>query len=209
MSKVTFVEKEVLRSKAFKELPGTAIQVLMWFYLKRKLKNMGSKGKEKWIIINNGEIVFSYADAEKKYGLTRTRFSRALNKLIELGFIDIAHHGGGMMGDCTLYAISERWRKYGTDQFIPQFRSKDTRGLGFTKENWEERTGKKRKPSLKQGNNIDTYPSIKNITLGGSVSRFQSNKNDTKQNERKHLIIKAMRQYVNISNRSNKSVTVL
>ena len=209
MSKVTFVEKEVLRSKAFKDLPGTAIQVLMWFYLKRKLKNIGRRGKEKWIITNNGEIVFSYAEAEKKYGLTRARFSRALNALIALGFIDIAHHGGGMMGDCTLYAISERWRKYGTDQFISQSRPKDTRGLGFTKKNWEERTGKKRKPSSKPGINIDTYLSNKNITLENSNINTPSNKNDTEQNGRKALILNAMRQYTDIWDRSNKSVIVL
>jgi len=209
MSKVTFVEKEILRSKAFKELPGTAIQVLMWFYLKRKLKNMGSRGKEKWIIINNGEIVFSYADAEKKYGLTRARYSRALNALIEKGFIDIDHHGGGMMGDCTLYAISERWRNYGTDQFIPKHRPKDKRGLGFTQKNWEERTGKKRKPSSKQGNNIDTYPSIKNVTLETFRPFTPSNNNNTRQTLNKVLILKAMHQYYEIMNRSNKNVTVL
>jgi hypothetical protein len=209
MSKVTFIEKEILRSKAFKELPGTAIQVLMWFYLKRKLKNMGSRGKEKWVITNNDEIVFSYAYAEKKYGLTRVRFSRALTKLIELGFIDIAYHGGGMMGDCTLYGISERWRKYGTDQFILQSRPKDTRGLGFTKENWEKRTRKRRKPTSKQGNNIDTYLSNENITLASINTNTPSNKNDTESNERKVLILKAVHQYYKIMNRSNKSVTVL
>jgi len=209
MSKVTFIETEMLRSKAFKDLPGTAIQVLMWFYLKRKLKNMGSRGKKKWIITNNGEIVFSYVDAEKKYGLTRARFSRALNALIEKGFIDIDHHGGGMMGDCTLYGIRERWRKYGTDQFNPQSRPKDTRGLGFTRNNWEMRTGKKRKSSSKQGNNIDTCLSNENITLQNINTNTPSNKIDTEQNEKKALILNAMHQYLNIMGRSNKNVTIL
>jgi len=66
MSKVIFIEKDVLRSQAFKALPGSAIQVYMWFYLKRKLKNIGCRGKEKWIITNNGQIVFSYAEVENK-----------------------------------------------------------------------------------------------------------------------------------------------
>ena len=49
------------------------------------------------------------------------------------------------------------WRDYGTPEFKKQFRPKDTRGLGLTRENWEEITGKKRKASLKTSN--------KNVTI--------------------------------------------
>ena len=40
----------------------------------------------------------------------RSTFCRSLSQLIELGFIDITHHGGGMMKDCSKYGISERYR---------------------------------------------------------------------------------------------------
>ena len=189
MSKVTFIEKDVLRSKAFKELPGTAIQVLMWFYLKRKLERTGRKGKEEWIITNNGEIVFSYIEAGKKYGLTRTRFSRALNALIEKGFIDIDHHGGGMMGDCTLYWISDRWRAYGMTLFLKKTRPKDTRGLGFTKKNWEDMTGKKRRPALKISNDNDTRPSNKSVTDYQAEQTPSSNEFVTEKNRHNSIYL--------------------
>jgi len=204
-----YIVPELIDSKAYMELSGTAAKVLIWFLRRRQVSKVGRKGKQKWSIINNGKIVFSYAEAENKYGLTRPRFARAINDLIEKGFIDIAHHGGGMMGDCTLYAISERWRYYGTDQFISQSRPKDTRGLGFNKKNWEKRTGKKRKASPKQGNNTDTYLNNINITLENSSISTASNKNDAEQNRRKALILNAMRQYTDICNRSNQNVTVL
>ena len=66
MSKVTFIEKDVLRSQAFKGLPESAIQVFICFYLKRKLKNIRRRGKERWIKTNNGQIVLSYAEVENK-----------------------------------------------------------------------------------------------------------------------------------------------
>ena len=66
MSKDIFIEKDVLRSQAFKALPGSATQIFMWFYLRRKLKNIGRRGKERWIITNNGQIVFNYAEVENK-----------------------------------------------------------------------------------------------------------------------------------------------
>ena len=50
-----------------------------------------------------------------------------------------------MVKDMTTYYISDRWRDYGTPEFKKQFRPKDTRGLGFTAKNWEERSKKKRR----------------------------------------------------------------
>lgn len=176
---------------------------------RRQMEKRGRTGKESWSVSNNGAIVFTYAEAERKFGLTRARFSRALNQLIELGFINIAHHGGGLMGDCTLYSISDRWRHYGTDQFVFKSRPKDTRKLGFTEDNWEERTGKKRKPPSKPSNSFDTCLSNKIVTLNGSVKKASSNKKDTEGIARKALILKAMRYYADICDRSNKSVTVL
>lgn len=203
------VERVMIKSPVFQSLSGTSKTVLMLFLYRRKYSKVGRRGRGKWIFANNGEIIFTYQEALNKWGITKPRFSRALDELIEKGFIDINHLGGGMVKDASTYYISQRWGKYGTDQFIPKSRPKDTRRLGFTKKNWEERTGKKRKPVSKQGNNNDTYPSIKSITLGDSASRFPSNRNDTEQNERKALILNAMRQYMDIWDGSNKNVTVL
>jgi hypothetical protein len=89
-------------------------------------------------------------------------FARAIDQLVKVGFIEVAHHGGGMLKDSSKYAISERWRNYGQEQFIEKSRKKDSRKLGFSKKNWEGRTGRKRKSQSKIAINNDTRSSISN-----------------------------------------------
>ena len=70
-----------------------------------------------------------------------------------------------MIKDMTTYYISNRWRDYGTPDFKEKTRRKDIRGLGFTKKNWEERTGRKRKTSSKLSNENVTGTSNGNVTV--------------------------------------------
>jgi len=139
------IEPSLIQSKAFLELSGTASKVLFWFLYRRQVRKVGRKGKEKWTVVNNGEIIFTYSEAQKKYKLTRPRFQRAIDDLIDKGFIEINHLGGGMMKDPSTYSISEKWRNYGNDNFKVSPRKKDKRKLGFASGDWEEKTGKKRK----------------------------------------------------------------
>lgn len=136
MADVVVVEKELLRSEVFRGLNGTAKTVLLDFLMKRRLKklNIRQGRKPEWIISNNGEIEYTYSEAEKKKPpISRTSFMRALDSLIKHGFIDVEHSGsGGKKGDKSLYAISDRWRVWDTDEFISCERPKDTRnGRGF------------------------------------------------------------------------------
>jgi hypothetical protein len=135
-----YFERKFLRSKAFRSLNGTAKDVLFEFHMRKTMKRLnGQSGREdSWTITNNGEIVFSYNKAEE-IGFSRSTFMRAIDKLVAVGFIDISCSGGGMIGDCSLYAISERWRKFDTDEFEKKQRPKDTRGMGISKDNWKVR----------------------------------------------------------------------
>ncbi len=130
-----YIEAQLIKSKAFEKLNAIAIKVYLMFLMRRQMEKVKRKrGKTGgWIIKNNGKIVFTYNEAEKK-GITRPRFSRALDSLVEYGFIDITHSGcGSVKGDTSKYAISERWKKYGTDSFIEKEREKDSRqGRGWT-----------------------------------------------------------------------------
>ena len=147
------IDADLVTSKVFLKLKGVAPKVFLLFLRRRKMTKVGKKGKEKWVISNNGEIVFPYAEAKEKFGITPPRFQRALDQLVEHGFIDIVHSGGGMVKDISKYSISERWLSYGTDSFIPQYRQKDTRGLGF-----------KKKEALKVGNENVTRTSNTSVT---------------------------------------------
>ena len=50
--------------------------------------------------------------------ICKTTFSNAIKELLEKGFIDITRPGIGKYRVSTLYAISNRWRKYGTPEFV-------------------------------------------------------------------------------------------
>jgi hypothetical protein len=113
--------------------------VYMSFRLKIKVVKAGGE-KGKWVQSNKGEIIFTYDEAEKKMGLTRPRFQRCLDALVELGFIDITHHGNGLRGDCSKYDISERWREYGKPEFVEMRRPKGSKGFGFKSKNKGNKT---------------------------------------------------------------------
>lgn len=121
------IPKAMIKSKALRELSGRAIYVLLIFYYKRVMKLVpklnAKKGKE-YICINNGNITFYYSEAQKKYRISRKTFSRIIDELVEFGFIDIARAGIGYGRIPTLYSISERWRKFGTQEFEKAKRTK-------------------------------------------------------------------------------------
>ena len=131
---IIVIEKGLLKSKAFRSLSGTTKNAYFDFRMKcRMTKTKARPGrKSERVILNNGEIEYTYSEAEKK-GIPRSTFMNCLDELIEKGFIDIAHSGsGGVKGDKSKYAISERWRAWGTDEFIKKTRPRDARkGRGF------------------------------------------------------------------------------
>ena len=130
---IIVVEQDLLKSEAFRSLSGTAKTVLFDFLMKRRIKTRKTHaGRKEIAILNNGEIRYSYAEAKAR-GLPSSSFMRALDQVINQGFIDVAWSGsGGKKGDVSLYGISERWRAYGTERFQPATRPKDKRqGRGF------------------------------------------------------------------------------
>jgi DNA-binding PadR family transcriptional regulator len=134
-----FVSRALITSKAFLSLKtASACKVLMIFLSKCQVEKLqtrpGCRDKE-WVITNNGEIQFTYIEAEEKYGLSSGKFTRAIDELLEKGLIEITKSGFGLQRDVTLYAISNRWEKYGTDEFVSMERPKRIEKLGFRKGN--------------------------------------------------------------------------
>jgi hypothetical protein len=130
---IIVIEKELLKSKVYRSLNGTAKNIYSDFLMKCQIKMIKAKGRRKQrIILNNGKIEYCYSEAEQK-GTPRATFMRAIDELIGKGFIDCPHSGSGTRkGDKSLYGISERWRTWGTDKFIEKSRRKDGRqGRGF------------------------------------------------------------------------------
>ena len=185
-----FVSKKMHCSRAFRELTAKAILVLFEFLYRRQMVEVGPR--KNWIIKNNGEIVLTYAEITKRFGIARSTFRNSIDQLVKLGFIDIDHPGGGLMKDCSLYGISDRWRDYGKEKFIQKSRKKDTRKLGYTKDNWEDRTGRKRNGKSKIGINPNTNSSIKNDTYEHQKSVTPSINNTTHQIDPNYYIQKGL-----------------
>jgi hypothetical protein len=64
---------------------------------------------------------FHYSEAEQLHGIPRKSFSRGLQELHGAGFYDFEDKGGQWKGSAwtaTSYRRSERWRKYGTADFL-------------------------------------------------------------------------------------------
>ncbi|MBT3922175.1 MAG: hypothetical protein HOF21_06320 [Nitrospina sp.] len=122
-----FIDRYLHRTKAFQGLSKAAITLLFEFLYRRKLEY----DNEKWVITNNAEIILSYRYVKKLFGFSHSTTARCLSQLVERGFIDIAHQGTANARDCSRYAISDRWKAFGTKKFIEQKRQKDTRRLGF------------------------------------------------------------------------------
>ncbi len=105
----TWIERDLFESKAFLNLKGFAPQLLILFLAKRQFKYLGRKGKEKRVCENRNKLVFTYVEAEKKFGVSKPRFSRAIAELLAKGFITLVNHGGGYRQDKNLYGLSDKW----------------------------------------------------------------------------------------------------
>jgi hypothetical protein len=164
---VMCIPRRMHRSPAYRKLTATSIFILMEFMSRRRVAKTGPKGD--FIIINNGELIFTYAEALDKFKIYRSTFCRSISQLVALGFIDIHYSGGGMLKDSSKYGISDRWKNYGKEEFKNKTRQKDTRKLGFREDNWEKQTGRKRKRKSKTGITDDTRSSITDDTRGHPI----------------------------------------
>ena len=93
------------------------IRVLLIFMSKAPLPpTRRRKRDQRRALAASHDLFFSYAEAVYR-GITRKSFARAIRELVATGFIDILHRGTGMRGDPSKYRLSERWRKFGDEDF--------------------------------------------------------------------------------------------
>jgi hypothetical protein len=117
-----FIEPKLFYSDAFKSLSRSAILTLLRCLQKRKWVYKKENGRKQVVYLDDG-FIFPYAEA-KHLGISTTQFWININKLIEVGFLDIVHQGGcyrhcSNEKDYNVYKISERWRAYNTKYFQP------------------------------------------------------------------------------------------
>lgn len=141
--KPIYLDRDILHSPAYRTLKKVkSIPVLIDFLARRKMSHEGRGGKKKWICINNGEIIFTYNEA-KKLGYSADQFMNAKRELVEHGFIDVNILGGLFDGDPAKFSISERWRKFGKDDFEFKTILKDDRKDRGWRARWNKLKAKK------------------------------------------------------------------
>jgi hypothetical protein len=116
--RVIVFELSLINSSAFRDLNRAALIVLLGFYGKRRMVKQPHRSKREptWVIENNGEITYTYKEAERQ-GISSPAFTRAIDHLIAHGFIEVAQTGAGLYKTQTLYKILEKWRDWGTENF--------------------------------------------------------------------------------------------
>ena len=131
-----YFESDLLKSDAFWDLTGAAPQIYMVFRMKCVFADRTIGKRKERIIVNNGEITYTFVEAEKHHGIPKSTFLRARDQLIEVGLIEIIKDG-----EChhtTKYAISDNWRQY-PDQSYKRSKSGNLVGM---KTRWKKDTVK-------------------------------------------------------------------
>jgi len=143
-SRVAVIEQRLLKSKAYRSLrTPTAYFVLGVFWTKRQMVKVRHNRRQEWDVSNSGEIVFTYKEAKEVYGISYGAFRSAIDELRDKGFIDIAQGGAGVFKAANLYAMSGRWKLYGTPEYEPpKPRPRGPINKGFKKGNTLGRNSK-------------------------------------------------------------------
>lgn len=98
----TYIEKNIINSEAWKGLKAHT----KWLYFEYR---------SRWYGNNTHHIIFTYKEAKNIMAIDT--FIKCRNKLIERGFIDVINRGG-LEKESAIYGLSDRWKKYGTKDFI-------------------------------------------------------------------------------------------
>lgn len=129
----------MIRSKAFIKLTGAAKQILLELYMRLILDRYkphkhSDRSKEQFYAKNNGKLVLSYKSIHKQFGYSTATISKAIDRLVANGFIEIAELGIGVKRISHKIALVKNWEKYGTDEFKPGLgKSKKPINEGFEK----------------------------------------------------------------------------
>ena len=122
---VIVLDKSLVKSKAWLTMQGAAWPVYLIFRCKCQWGEVGKAGHERKVILNNGKITFTYREAQRDYGITRRRFTLAIDTLIKHGFVDITRIGNPLTREATWYSLDlERYKHFGTEEFESRTRAK-------------------------------------------------------------------------------------
>ena len=113
--KKTCIDLEVIQSQAFWDLTGISLKVYIIFLMKRVFSNTSLRKRKEKVVVNNGEITYTFKEACKNHKIPKSTFLRARDQLIKVGLIEIAEYGGNH--HTNKYTISQNWKNYPEQTF--------------------------------------------------------------------------------------------
>ena len=105
--------EDMLKSQAWKQLD--AFEQVLYLHMKNKFR-VYQRGE-------SNERNISFTNREGMELMSKARFTKSLDKLIEVGFVDLVEHWRHAKKP-TILCLSARWHDYGTDNFKRLTRSK-------------------------------------------------------------------------------------
>ena len=120
-----WIEADLFNSSAFRSISnsGSTIITLMKCFQKCRWKLVKISNRKKQREYTDDGFIFPYAEAADLKIAKKTQHWKNMSRLMEVGFIDLVHQGGWYrkhekVSDYSVYKYSQRWRKYGTPEFI-------------------------------------------------------------------------------------------
>ncbi len=105
------IAEDMLKSNAWQQL--SVFEEALYLHMKSKF-TVSKHGES-----NEKNISFTYREGMEL--MSKRRFTKAIDRLIETGFVDIVEHWRHAKKP-TIYGLSPRWKDYGTERFKDQTR---------------------------------------------------------------------------------------
>ena len=185
IKKNIWCDYEMYYSEAFNCLNASAIKTFLRCLQKRKWEHIKTHGKKKTIFINE-DFIFPYAEAAALNIAHNTQHWKNMNKLIEVGFLDLVHQGGFYQQgkrdrDYNVYKLSERWRNYGTADFKETEKKKSLPKSSHIQKHLERKQLKT--PSLKRNYHLHNSEVDRPKTDNFHIHNSEDNKAEQKTPE--------------------------
>ena len=141
-SKKTWIENDLINSKAFNNLTGYAPVLLLHLFQRRKFQNLSTSKRERYVCMNKDEINIPYSEFKDKFKIHKDKLARAIDQLLARGFVSLNHQGGAFKQDKSVYALSKKWNTWQPGNVI-ETRPKINIKRGFLNNKEANRNGQK------------------------------------------------------------------
>lgn len=112
-TKWTPLYKEMVYSQALQALTLSERKVLDFAMLERRMAKVSQKKSKKKRYTTSNEILIPYSQLNgEPFNMNNSTITRAIDKLLALGFLTITEQGGSRQGHSTKYRFIDKWKTW-------------------------------------------------------------------------------------------------